>query len=335
VSHFESNQRTMLWVPRRTHVRAFVCAILAFGLSFATSANKVWAEQSYAIAMHGAPALPADFTHMPYANPDAPKGGRLVQGLLGTFDSLNPLIVRGLAVQQIRGFVVESLMARGNDEAFTLYGLLAKSVEIDDARSYVTFHLDPKARFSDGQPVTSDDVLFSWALLRDKGRPNHRQYYSKVAKAEAPDPLTVRFDFGGVQDRELPLILGLMPILARHAVDVATFEETSMTAPVGSGPYRVGAVKPGASVTLTRNPDYSRRPQWRSDPRRHQDRDATPLRIPGIQHTASGVFRPPRASGVDTAVRFRVDQPQLLFRALCPFGELLCRLRTIGVWPPP
>ena len=104
--------------------------------------------------MHGAPALPADFTHMPYANPDAPKGGRLVQGILGTFDSLNPLIVRGLAVQQIRGFVVESLMARGNDEAFTLYGLLAKSVETDDARSYVTFHLDPRARFSDGQPVT-------------------------------------------------------------------------------------------------------------------------------------------------------------------------------------
>ena len=193
---------------------------------------------------------------MPYANPDAPKGGRLVQGILGTFDSLNPLIVRGLAVQQIRGFVVESLMARGNDEAFTLYGLLAKSVETDDARSYVTFHLDPRARFSDGKPVLAEDVLFSWALLRDKGRPNHRQYYSKVAKAEALDPLTVRFDLAGANDRELPLILGLMPVLPKHAVDVATFEETSMTAPIGSGPYRVSAVKPGASVTLTRNPDY-------------------------------------------------------------------------------
>jgi peptide/nickel transport system substrate-binding protein len=193
---------------------------------------------------------------MPYANPDAPKGGRLVQGVLGSFDSLNPLIVRGLAVQQIRGFVIESLMSRGNDEAFTLYGLLARSVETDDARSYVTFHLDPRARFSDGQPVVADDVLFSWELLRDKGRPNHRQYYSKVAKAEATDPLTVRFDFGGVKDRELPLILGLMPVLPRHAVDAATFEETSMAAPVGSGLYRVTAVKPGASVTLTRNPDY-------------------------------------------------------------------------------
>ncbi|HEY3790537.1 MAG TPA: extracellular solute-binding protein [Bradyrhizobium sp.] len=212
--------------------------------------------------MHGAPALPANFSHMPYANPDAPKGGRLVQGLLGTFDSLNPLIVRGIAVQQVRGqgfergYVYESLMTRGDDEPFTLYGLLAESVETDDARSYVTFHLNPKARFSDGKPVRADDVLFSWALLRDHGRPGHREYYSKVAKAEALDPLTVRFDFGGVSDRELPLILGLMPILPRHATDVATFEETTLTPPIGSGPYRITDVKPGASVTFTRNPDY-------------------------------------------------------------------------------
>ena len=221
------------------------CVALALGVAPLAPVGEAKAAESHALAMHGAPALPADFTHMPYANPDAPKGGRLVWGLLGTFDSLNPLIVRGLAVQQIRGFVVESLMARGNDEAFTLYGLLAKSVETDDARSYVTFHLDPQARFSDGKPVTADDVLFSWELLRDKGRPNHRQYYSKVAKAEAPDPLTVRFDFGGANDRELPLILGLMPVLPRHAVDPATFEETTMTGPIGSGPYRVTAVKPG------------------------------------------------------------------------------------------
>jgi peptide/nickel transport system substrate-binding protein len=221
------------------------------------------AAQSYAIAMHGAPALPADFTHMAYANPDAPKGGRLTWGVLGTFDSLNPFIIRGaVAVQQIRaytferGYAVESLMARGDDEPFTLYGLLAKSVETDDDRTYVTFHLDPRARFSDGQPVLADDVLFSWALLRDHGRPNHRQFYSKVAKADAPDPLTVRFDLTGANDRELPLILGLMPVLPRHATDVATFEETSMAPLIGSGPYRVTAVNPGVSVTFTRNPDY-------------------------------------------------------------------------------
>jgi peptide/nickel transport system substrate-binding protein len=241
---------------RRRCAQALFCVLAVFALAVSVGHDRAAATESYAIAMHGGPALPASFAHMRYANPDAPKGGRLVQGILGTFDSLNPLIVRGLAVQQIRGSVVESLMARGNDEAFTLYGLLAKSVETDEARSYVTFRLDPKASFSDGQKVTADDVLFSWALLRDKGRPNYRQYYSKVAKAEALDPLTVRFDFGGARDRELPLILGLMPVLPRHAIDGATFEETSMAAPIGSGPYRVTAVKPGVSVTLTRNPDY-------------------------------------------------------------------------------
>src|SRR3984885_15094843 len=207
VSDFESNRRDMLRLLARRCARALVCGALALAWS-ATATSAASAEAGHALARPGPPALPADFTHMPYANPDAPKGGRLVQGLLGTFDSLNPLIVRGLAVQQIRGFVVESLMARGNDEAFTLYGMLAKSVETDDARSYVTFHLNPLARFSDGQPVTADDVLFSWALLRDKGRPNYRLYYAKVAKAEAPDARTVRFDLGGANDRELPLILG-------------------------------------------------------------------------------------------------------------------------------
>src|SRR5437764_13531796 len=241
---------------RRIRVAAGSGFALACGIFLAAGASRVSAAESYAIAMHGIPALPADFTHMPYANPDAPKGGRLVWGLSGTFDSLNPLIVRGLAVQQIRGFVVESLMARGNDEAFTLYGLLAKSIETDEARSHVTFRLDPRARFSDGRPVLAEDVLFSWELLRDKGRPNHRLYYAKVAKAEAPDARTVRFDLGGANDRELPLLLGLMPVLPRHAVDPATFEETTMTGAIGSGPYRVTAVKPGASVTLSRNPDY-------------------------------------------------------------------------------
>src|SRR4051794_19933737 len=120
--------------------RAFLGALLAFAISPALDAVKASAEESYAIAMHGAPALGADFDHMPYADPDAPKGGRLVQGVLGTFDSLNPLIVRGLAVQQIRGFVIESLMARGHDEAFTLYGLLANRVETAAPESQAPFH---------------------------------------------------------------------------------------------------------------------------------------------------------------------------------------------------
>jgi peptide/nickel transport system substrate-binding protein len=210
----------------------------------------------HAIAMHGEPAWPADFTHPTYANPAAPKGGRLVQGVLGTFDSLNPFIVKGLAAQNLRGYVFESLLARGYDEPFTLYGLLAQTVETDDARTYVTFTIDPRARFSDGTPVTPQDVIFSWQLLRDHGRPNYRTYYIKVVKAEVVGERGVRFDLTGADDRELPLILGLMPVLPQHAVDPATFEDTSFAAPIGSGPYMVSDVKPGESVTFKRNPDY-------------------------------------------------------------------------------
>jgi ABC-type transport system substrate-binding protein len=228
-----------------------LAAIVAAGLAAQGRA----ADARHAIAMHGDPAWADGFDSVPYADPNAPKGGRLVQGVLGTFDSLNPFIVRGLAAQSIRGYVVESLMARGYEEPFTLYGLLARSVETDDARSFVTFTLDPDARFSDGRPVTPQDVVFSWELLRDKGRPNHRAYYSKVKKADIAGS-TVRFDLGGSEDRELPLILGLMPVLARHAVDPATFEETTFDPPVGSGPYVVSDVRPGHSVTFKRDPNY-------------------------------------------------------------------------------
>jgi peptide/nickel transport system substrate-binding protein len=224
------------------------------------------ASEGHAIAMHGAPALPADFTHFGYANAGAPKGGRLVQGVLGSFDSLNPFIVKGLPPQGLRaplvaannaltGYLVESLMVRGYDEPFTLYGLVAKTVETDAARTHVTFTLDPTARFSDGAPVTPEDVVFTWALLRDHGRPNHRTYYSKVTKAAVIGERSVRFDLPG-DDRELPLILALMPVLAKHAVDSETFEDTSMTPLLGSGPYQVSKVDPGKSITLTRNPDY-------------------------------------------------------------------------------
>ncbi len=214
------------------------------------------AEPRHAIAIHGEPALPPGFTRLPYADPAAPKGGRLVQGVLGTFDSLNPLIVKGIAPSSIRGYVVESLMARGYDEPFTLYGLIARAVETDAQRSYVTFHIDPAAKFSDGTPVTPEDIVFSWRILRDKGRPNHRTYYAKVAKAEPLGEHAVRFDLSGSDDRELPLILGLMPVLAKHAVNPDTFEETSFQAPLGTGPYVVAEVDPGKSLTLRRNPNY-------------------------------------------------------------------------------
>jgi peptide/nickel transport system substrate-binding protein len=224
------------------------------------------AQPRHAIAMHGEPALPAGFSHFRYVNPAAPKGGRLTEGVLGSFDSLNPLIVKGLppfglraplvsASNIITGYVIESLMVRGYDEPFTLYGLLAQSVETDAARTYVTFTLNPAARFSDGKPVMAEDVVFSWALLRDHGRPNHRIYYSKVTKAEVLNERSVRFDLAG-DDRELPLILGLMPVLPKHAINPETFEDTSLMPPVGSGPYTVSHVDAGKSITLTRDLNY-------------------------------------------------------------------------------
>ncbi len=206
--------------------------------------------------MHGEPALGPNFTSMRYVDPAAPKGGRLVNGVIGTFDSLNPFIVKGLAPPNIRSYVVESLLARGYDEPFTLYGLLARTVDTDAGRTYVTFALNPTAKFSDGKPVTAADVIFSWQLLRDKGRPNFRTYYAKVTKAEALDERTVRFDLSAANDRELPLILGLMPVLAKHAIDPDKFEETTFQPIVGSGPYTIADVNPGRSVTLKRDPNY-------------------------------------------------------------------------------
>ena len=242
----------MQWqASRRTLMLGALLAASGLGRFPASAAGA-----NHAIAMHGEPAWPADFSHPSYANPAAPKGGQLVQGVLGTFDSLNPLIVKGLPAVNIRSYVIESLLARGYDEPFTLYGLLAEGVETDAARSSVTFTLNPAARFADGTPVTPEDVIFSWQLLRDHGRPNFGIYYSKVAKAVAIDARTVRFDLSGSDDRELPLIIALMPVLAKHAIDTAKFEETTFEPLLGSGPYNVSAVKPGESVIFKRDPNY-------------------------------------------------------------------------------
>ena len=233
-----------------------LCLLALFAAAGSSTASLAQARAGkHGIAMHGEPALQAGQPPR-YVNLAAPKGGRITHGVVGTFDSLNPFIVKGLAPTQIRGYVIESLMARGYDEPFTLYGLLARSVETDAERSYVTFELNPAAKFSDGKPVTAADVIFSWEILRDKGRPNFRTYYTKVAKAEALSERTVRFDLTGADDRELPLILGLMPVLAKHAIDPATFEDTILKPIVGSGPYVIADIRAGDSVTLKRNPNY-------------------------------------------------------------------------------
>lgn len=221
-------------------------------------------DPAHGLAMHGAPLLPPDFPHFPYVNPDAPKGGRLNVGALGTFDSLNPHIVRGVTPPYLREFVYESLLARSNAEPFTLYPWVAQRIEVAEDRSAITFHVDPRARFSDGAPVTADDVLFTHALLKEKGWPYHRGHYGKVETAEKLGPLSARFTFAPLKDadgrdsidREMPLILGLMPVLPRHKLSLDTFEQTSLEPPVGSGPYRVAQVDAGRSVTYVRNPDW-------------------------------------------------------------------------------
>jgi peptide/nickel transport system substrate-binding protein len=214
------------------------------------------AEPTHAIAMHGEPKHAAGFHHFPYLNAEAPKGGQLVLGALGTFDSLNPFIIKGVTPSSLRDYVYESLLGRSGDEPFTLYGLIAESLEVPDDRSSATFNLRPGARFSDGTPITPEDVLFSHAVLRDKGWPYFRSHYAKVTKAEIVRPRSVRFEFGAEGDREIPLILGLMPILPRHKLDTETFERTTLEPPVGSGPYVVARVDAGRSITYRRNPGW-------------------------------------------------------------------------------
>lgn len=212
---------------------------------------------THGIAMHGAPALPSDFPHFPYAEPGAKRGGKLRVGLAGAFDSLNPFNLKsGSAAQGLVGNVFQSLMARSQDEPFTLYGLIAQSIDIDPARSQVTFHLDPRARFSDGKPITAQDVLFSFDLLKTKGRPQQRIAYGLVKSIDAPDAHTVHYDLSGVSDRELPLILAIMPVLPKHATDVERFSEATLAKPVGSGPYVIADAQVGARLLLRRNKDY-------------------------------------------------------------------------------
>ncbi len=214
-----------------------------------------FAEPKFGIAMLGEPALKSDFKSLPYANPDAPQGGVLKQAVTGTFDSLNPFIVKGSAATGIRTFVFESLLGRNWAEPFSLYGLLAETIDTSDDRQTFTFKLRPEAKFSDGSPVTSADIVFSLETLRDKGRPNFKNNFSKITKMETPDEHTITFtqDKG---DRELPMIIGLMPILSKKSWEGKTFDESSLNPIIGSGPYVFGDVKPGEQITYKKNPDY-------------------------------------------------------------------------------
>ena len=214
-----------------------------------------FATPKHGIAMQGEPALPPDFKNLPYVNPDAPQGGTLRQATTGTFDTLNPFIIKGNAATGIRTYVFESLMARNGDEPFSLYGLLAESIDVSDDRQTFTFKIRPEAKFSDGSPVTAADVAFSMETLRDKGRPNYKNNYSKIKSVETPDDHTLVFR-QDVGDRELPLIIGLMPILSKKSWEGRNFDETTLTPLIGSGPYVVGDVKTDESITYKKNAEY-------------------------------------------------------------------------------
>lgn len=227
------------------------CAALALSAA-ALPAN---AESRHGIAMYGDPALPQDFVSLPYANPDAPLGGRIVFGESGGFDSLNPYILKGRAPWGLGLLTVETLLGRSYDEPFTLYGVLAESVETDPARTWVEFTLRDAARFSDGSPVTVEDVMWSFEKLGTEGNPRYAGSWAKIGTMEQTGPRSVRFTFN-TEDRELPLILGLRPILKKAQWEGKDFKESTLEAPIGSGPYTVGAFEPGRYISFVKNPDW-------------------------------------------------------------------------------
>ena len=209
----------------------------------------------HGLAMHGDLKYGTGFTHFDYANPDAPKGGEVRLYTIGSYDSLNPYILKGQSAAGI-GYLFETLMTNSSDEAFSQYGLLAESVEMPEDRSWVAFTLRPEARWHDGTPVTVEDVIFSLETLKTKGHPGWDFYYGDVVGAEKIGEHKVKFTFAGGLNRELPLIVGELPIISKAYYTANDFEKTSLEPPMGSGPYRVESLEAGRSITYKRVEDY-------------------------------------------------------------------------------
>lgn len=240
---------------RRTTFPSLAAALVGLALSAAAAGA---AERTHGLSAFGDLALPEDYTHLNYADPEAPKGGTLsLQGWGGvtTFNSLNNYILKGDAAQGLE-LLFDSLMARASDEPDAVYGLVAESAEVADDGMSVTFYLRPEARFSDGTPVTAEDVVFSFETLKEKGHPIYHQMLRDVTKAEAIDPRTVRYTFQGDLVRDLPLTVAGLPIFSKAYYADRKFEETTLDPPLGSGPYLVDDFAQGRTIVYKRNPDY-------------------------------------------------------------------------------
>ncbi|HJQ60488.1 MAG TPA: extracellular solute-binding protein [Vineibacter sp.] len=238
---------------------------------------------AHGIAIHGEPGYPADAKQLAYVNPDAPKGGGVRFGAQGTFDSLNPFIVKGNKAALLSQ-IFEALTQATSDEASAEYGLLAQSIEYPADRSGATFVLREQARWHDGRPVTAEDVVFSFETLTSKGLPLFAFYYQDVVKAEALDARTVRFTFRSANNRELPVIIGQMQVLPKHWWASREFDKTTLEPPLGSGPYKIEAFEPGRQITYRRVADWWGKDLWLNRGRYNFDtirvdyyRDATVL----------------------------------------------------------
>ena len=234
------------------HPRLLTGLVALLGLLAVTSAHTA---PVHGLALYGQPKYGPDFQHFEYVNPTAPKGGEVRFAAIGSFDTFNPFNIKGQAAAGI-GYLFETLMVSSADEPFSAYGLLAESVEVPEDRASVTFTLRPQAKFHDGSPITADDVLFSFDVLKTKGSPNYRFYYANVAKAEKLGEHQVKFVFTGSDNRELPLIVGQMPVLSKKYWQDRDFTATTLEIPVGSGPYRIERFESGRFVIYQRDADY-------------------------------------------------------------------------------
>ena len=234
-------------------IAAAACLVLSLLACSAGAAEPTY--KGHGIAMHGDLKYGPDFTHFDYVNPDAPKGGELREYGLGTFDSFNPFVIRGIPDRN-SARIYDTLMVSSADEPFSEYGLLAESIETPADRSWVIFTLRPQARWHDGQPITADDVIWTFDTLRTKGSPEYRAYYASVAGVEKVGERGVKFTFKPGDNRELPLILGQLVVLPKHYWQGRDFEASTLEPPLGSGPYKIDQFEPGRWSTYRRVPDY-------------------------------------------------------------------------------